>query len=206
MKLILASSNVHKIREIRAMLRDKKDWDIYSLMDFPTYTPPPETGLTFEENAILKATDAAKKLDGYVLADDSGLVIPALGGEPGVRSSRYAGEKATDKDNREKLLVAMQGLKEQARDGYFACAIALASPSGLEKCVLARCEGRILEKDRGGGGFGYDSLFIKHEYNKTFAELEEELKNRISHRRKALEKILHKLENIARELAEAEAK
>jgi len=194
MKLIIASKNMHKIREIRAILRqtfkDSSKWDVYSLMDFPDYNPPAETGTTFEENAILKATHAANALQGYSLADDSGLVVPALGGKPGVLSARYSGENATDKDNRKKLLEAMQTLKEQDRDAYYECSMALASPDGLDKCVSARCEGTIVEDERGGQGFGYDSIFKKHDYNKVFAQLEEEVKNRISHRRKALDKIL----------------
>jgi len=194
MKLIIASKNMHKIREIRAILRqafkDSSKWDVYSLMDFPDYVPPAETGETFEENAILKATHAANALQSFALADDSGLVVPALEGKPGVFSARYAGENATDKDNRKKLLEAMQGLKEQDRDGYYECSMAIASPDGLDKCVSARCEGTITLEERGGQGFGYDSIFKKHDYSKVFAELEEEVKNRISHRRKALDKIL----------------
>lgn len=194
MKLVIASRNVHKIREIRSMLKGNVKWDIFSLIDFPGYTPPEETGTTFEENAILKATVAAKELNAWVIADDSGLVIPALGNSPGIQSSRYAGENATDKDNRKKLLQEMENLKDEDRDGYYECCIALASPEGLEKTVCSRCEGIILETERGGQGFGYDSLFKKHDYNKTFAELEEEVKNRISHRRKAVDKILITLE------------
>lgn len=195
MKLVIATQNVHKIREFRSMLRGNSKLDLFSLMDFPDYTPPPETGATFEENAILKAVDAAKMLDEWVIADDSGLVIPALNGAPGVRSSRYAGEDSTEKENRKKLLSEMRDLNEVQRDGYYECCIALASPEGLVKCASARCEGTIIEKERGGQGFGYDSLFKKHDYNKTFAELEEEVKNRISHRRKALDKILLHLES-----------
>lgn len=195
MKLIIASTNVHKIREFRSMLRGNSKFDLFSLIDFPNYTPPPETGTTFEANAIIKATDAAKALDEWVIADDSGLVIPSLDGAPGIFSARYAGENATDKENRKKLLEQMGNLKEENRDGYYECCIALASPEGLIKTVCGRCEGTILEKERGGQGFGYDSLFKKHDYNKTFAELEEEVKNRISHRRKALDKILLHLES-----------
>lgn len=195
MKLIIASKNVHKIREFRSMLRGNPKLDLFSLIDFPDYTPPPENGKNFEENAIQKAIDAAKELNEWVIADDSGLVLPALDGAPGIFSARYAGEKATEKDNRKKLLSAMRALKEEQRDGYYFCCIALASPEGLVKCASARCEGTIIEKERGGQGFGYDSLFKKHDYNKTFAELEEEVKNRISHRRKALDKILLYLES-----------
>jgi len=177
------------------MLRGNPKLDLFSLIDFPDYTPPPENGKNFEENAIQKAIDAAKELNEWVIADDSGLVLPALDGAPGIFSARYAGEKATEKDNRKKLLSAMRALKEEQRDGYYFCCIALASPEGLVKCASARCEGTIIEKERGGQGFGYDSLFKKHDYNKTFAELEEEVKNRISHRRKALDKILLYLES-----------
>lgn len=197
MKLIIASHNVHKIREIRTMLKSLKNWDIYSLIDFPEYQPPKETGKSFEENAILKANHAAKTLQAWALGDDSGLVIPSLKGAPGIYSSRYAGENATDKDNRIKLLKEMKDLKEQDRAGYFECCIALASPQGLKKSTCALCEGQITEKERGGQGFGYDSIFLKHEYSKTFAELEEAVKNRISHRRKALDKILPTLEMLS---------
>lgn len=204
MKLVIASRNIHKIREIRAMLKNQELWDLFSLIDFPQYTPPEEKGETFEENASLKATHAAKALNTYALADDSGLVVPILGGDPGVRSARYAGESATDRDNRKKLLEALKGVKEEDRDAYYECCIALSGPDGLERCVSARCEGTILEGERGGQGFGYDSLFLKHEYNKTFAELNEATKNQVSHRRKALDKILVKLEALARELAASE--
>lgn len=204
MKLIIASRNVHKIREIRAMLKPLGALDLYSLIDYPDYTPPPETGVTFEENATIKATDAAKSLNAYVIADDSGLVVPILNGHPGVRSARYAGEEASDRDNRKKLLEALSSHREEDRDAYYECCMVLASPEKIEKCVSARCEGRILESERGGQGFGYDSLFLKHEYNKTFAELEEEVKNRVSHRRKALDKLLVTLESIAQELAESQ--
>jgi len=197
MKLIIASRNVHKIREIRSMLKGNFQWDIYSLIDFPEYQPPKETGTTFEANAILKATHAAQTLKAWALADDSGLVIPALNGAPGVRSARYAGEDASDKDNRKKLVEEMKEFKDENRDGYFECCIALASPERLEKSVCGRVEGTIIGKETGGQGFGYDCLFKKHDYNKTFAELEEEVKNRISHRRKAIDKILLTLENCA---------
>ncbi len=196
MKLVIASRNVHKIREIRSMLKGTLKCDLFSLIDFPNYTPPQESGTTFEENAILKAVHAASALNAWVIADDSGLTVPSLGGAPGLHSARYAGENATDKDNRKKLLKAMEPFNEENRDAYFECCIALASPDGLEKTVSGRCEGIITEDERGGQGFGYDSIFKKHEYSKTFAELEEEVKNRISHRRKAIDKMLLTLETL----------
>lgn len=196
MQLLIASKNLHKIREIRSMLKPKTDLDIVSLLQFPDYVPPDETGKTFEENAILKASHAAKTLGILTLADDSGLVVPALGGEPGVFSARYAGEGATDKENRKKLLQAMRGLNGLQRSAYFACALALAMPEGLKKCVTGICEGAIAEEEKGGNGFGYDPLFIKNDYGKTFGELQEEVKNRVSHRRNAFEKMSIILENL----------
>lgn len=194
MKLVIASRNMHKIREFRAMLKKLSGFDLLSLIDFPGYLPLPETGSTFEENARLKAEHAAKALNHWVIADDSGLVVPALNGAPGIFSRRFAGEDATDKDNRKKLLKEMSHIEEPYRQGYFECWIALASPEGVKKTAKGISEGMITEKERGSFGFGYDSIFVKHEYGKTFAELEEETKNRISHRRKALDKLIPTLE------------
>lgn len=195
-KLVIASRNLHKIRECKAILGSLKHLDILSLLDFPDYKPPEETGTSFNENAILKAVHAAKALKVWAIADDSGLVIPALNGAPGIYSARYAGKNATDAENRKKLLEEMQHLLDDDRNGYFFCSIALASPEGLKKCVTGSCEGKLLTKEKGGGGFGYDPLFVKNEYSKTFSELEESVKNRISHRRKALDKIILSLENL----------
>ncbi len=200
MELVIASRNVHKIREFRSILKKMSAFfDLFSLIDFPQYVPLPETGASFEENAVAKAIHAAQHLKRWVIADDSGLVVPALNGEPGVHSRRYAGENATDKDNRKKLLAAMRDIQESSRQGYFECWIALASPEGLKKTAKGVSEGMITDKERGSLGFGYDAIFIKHEYGKTFAELEEETKNRISHRRKALDKILPVLEAVLQE-------
>ncbi len=195
-ELVIASANVHKVRELRNMLKPYPRIDLLSLCDFPNYVSPEETGGTFEENASLKAVAAAKALGRWVLADDSGLVVPALGGAPGVFSARYAGGHASDLDNRKKLLEEMQHLMDDDRQAFYECAIALASPEGLKKCTKGTCEGLLLTKDRGGSGFGYDPLFIKHGYSKTFAELGESVKNRISHRRKALDKIIPMLESV----------
>ena len=195
-EIVIASTNVHKVREFRSMLKSFPNADIISLSDFPTYIPPEETGNTFEENAILKATHAAKELNRWVLADDSGIVVPALNGAPGVFSARYAGNDASDFDNRKKLLNEMQHLLDEDRYAYFECAIALASPSGLKKCVKGTCEGHLLSKEKGNGGFGYDPIFVKHGYSKSFGEVGDSIKNRVSHRRKALDKILLSLESI----------
>lgn len=190
MELIIASRNVHKIREFREMFKAVKGLDILSLLNFPQYTPPPETGTTFQENALIKARDAAKHLKKCVLADDSGLVVPMLDGEPGIFSNRYAGENATDFDNRQKLMKKMEHLKGIERSAYFECCLALCGPDGFEKCMSGKCEGYLVVEERGRNGFGYDPLFVKYDYDKTFAELNEATKNRISHRYKAFEKML----------------
>ncbi len=203
MKLIIASRNIHKIREFRSMLKKINGLDLLSLIDFPSYEPLPENGATFEENATVKAEHAAKVLNHWVLADDSGLVVPALNGAPGVFSRRYAGENASDKDNRRKLLKDMAHIQEPYRQAYFECWVVLASPEGVKKIAKGMSEGMITEQERGSLGFGYDSLFVKHEYGKTFAELEEDTKNRISHRRKALDKIVPTLEAILQDLSDA---
>lgn len=172
------------------------NFDLLSLLDFPNYTPPEETGETFKENAVLKAVHAARELGCYAIADDSGLVVPALNGAPGVYSRRYAGTSATDKENRQKLLHEMKDLNGPARQAYFECSLAVASPQGLEKCVQGSVEGMIGESEKGSDGFGYDSLFIKHEYGQTFAQLKEDVKNQISHRRKALDRLRPYLESL----------
>lgn len=197
MEIVIASNNLHKIREFREMLRSLKSIDILSLLNFPNYIAPPESGKTFQENALQKALHAASALKKWVLADDSGLVVPALGNAPGTHSRRYAGEEATDAENRSKLLAAMRHLADLQRAAYFECCLALAGPEGIKKSVTGTCEGVILTEERGRNGFGYDPLFVKHEYDKSFAEIEEITKNRISHRRKAFDKLLPTLESLA---------
>lgn len=196
MEIVIATTNVHKIREFREMLKPHPQFDVLSLLNFPEYVQPEETGKTFEENAILKAKHAANALKKCVVADDSGLVVPSLGGAPGVVSRRYAGEDATDAENRQKLLKALENKGEHERSAYFDCWLALATPKGFLKCVNGRCEGVILLEERGRNGFGYDSVFVKYDYDKTFAEIDEATKNRISHRRKAFEKLLLALETL----------
>ncbi|MCH9608500.1 MAG: dITP/XTP pyrophosphatase [Chlamydiales bacterium] len=196
MQLLIASKNGHKIREIKSYLSKLKKLDIYSLLEFPNYIPPEETEETFEGNAKLKAKHAARELQMWTVADDSGLVVPALKGAPGVRSARFAGPKATDKDNRQKLLKEMEHLQDGQRAATFECSLAIAMPDAtIKKCLSGSCEGVIISKERGGLGFGYDPLFMKHDYNKTFAELGESIKNKVSHRAKALSKLVLYLES-----------
>ena len=196
MEIILATANLHKIREFRDMFKSLTHIDIISLHQFNDYYAPEETGSTFKENALLKAEHAAKELNHWVLADDSGLVVPALSGEPGIRSRRYAGEEATDLENRQKLIDAMKHLGEHERTAYYECCLTLAHPSGITKSAEGTCEGMIIQEPRGRNGFGYDSLFIKSDYDKTFAEIDETVKNKISHRRKAFERLLTFLETL----------
>ena len=198
MKIIIASKNLHKIREIKSILKSQfTNIDFLSLLDFPDYKPSKESGKSFKENAIIKAQEAAKQFNIWALSEDSGLIIPALNGKPGIYSARFAGEDACSKDNRKKLLLDMKHLKNDDRNAYFECWVVLSSPSGkVEKCSNGICEGRIIDQEKGGDGFGYDPLFIKNEYNKTFAELKEEIKNKISHRRKALDKMINFLDSL----------
>lgn len=195
MEIVIASRNVHKVREFKEMFKFLKGVEVMSLHYFQDYEAPEETGQTFQENALIKARHASKALNKWVLADDSGLVVPYLKGAPGVRSSRYAGNEATDLENRQKLLREMADFNDVERYAYFECCLALCSPAGVEKCVKGVCEGYILPETKGGNGFGYDSLFVKHEYDKSFAELDESIKNRISHRAKAFEKLIVVLES-----------
>ncbi len=201
MKILIATTNLHKLREYKAMLKNNPEIDILSLRDFPDYVQPIEDGKTFEENSIIKAKDAAKKLQIVTIADDTGLIVPALDNQPGVHSARYAGENATDKDNRKKLIKNLKSLPDYKRAAYFVCSITLCTPhieglTPISKTFEGLCEGTLLTEEKGGQGFGYDPLFVKHDYGKTFAELSDDTKNRISHRRKAMDKLQPALESI----------
>lgn len=206
---ILASQNKNKIKEIRAIL-EKYDMDVISRDDAGIPSDDiEETGTTFDENSHLKAAvimdmiEADPALGAYadspVIADDSGLMVDALGGEPGVYSARYAGEGCTYDDNNAKLLAALDGVPEDKRTAKFVTVITLiypdgsAAPDGAARdgkryVLVARgeCAGRITTEKRGGQGFGYDPVFIPDGYSNTFAELGTEFKNTISHRAKAL--------------------
>ena len=194
MELVLATHNLHKVREIREMLKNLKNIDILSLVNFPEYQLPEETGSSFKENSAIKAEHAAKQLKKWVLADDSGLVVPSLDGMPGVYSKRYAGDDSTDAENRTKLLQELSGIQDLQRSAYFECCLTLANQEGVKKTVSGIVEGLIVEEEKGNHGFGYDSIFMKNDYDKTFGELDDHTKNRISHRRKALDKLLTTLE------------
>ncbi len=196
MKLGIASSNANKIREFKNLLSQFKDLELVSMRDFPDYIPPEENGSTFEENAKIKALDFAGYTQLICLADDSGLVVPALNGNPGVHSAHYAGINASDAENRQKLIHELSKISEKDRFAHFECCLVLAEPGHVKKITHGYCEGYLITEERGRNGFGYDPLFIRHDYSKTFAELDAQIKNKISHRRKAFDKILPHIENI----------
>ena len=181
--LVLATRNQGKIREFKELLSDFQI-EIKSLQDFGPLSPILEDGETFEENAYKKAHLTAKMLGFPVLADDSGLMVDALGGRPGVHSARYAGENASDKENNLKLLEAMEGLKN--RKATFKCVIIVAVPTGPALTYEGQCDGEIAREMKGDHGFGYDPLFYYPPLKKTFAQLSVEKKNRVSHRGKAM--------------------
>lgn len=191
-KLFLASSNPGKLGEFRALAVDVPTAlaEIELIPRFDSLPPFEENAPTFAENAAGKALYYSRLGDGVVFADDSGLVVPALGGAPGVRSARYAGANATDAERIAKLIGELRGRNGAERAAYFLCAIALAERGRAIAVVTARVDGEILESPRGTGGFGYDPVFYFPALKKTFAELSREEKNQISHRGKAFRKLL----------------
>jgi len=186
-RIVLASANPGKLRELRALL--PACIEVVSAVDLGI-TLPPETGQTFAENALLKARAAARATGLIALADDSGLEVDALGGRPGVRSARYAGEKATDEENIALLLQELRSVPSERRTARFRAVIALVAPDGREALAEGTVEGRITDRPRGQHGFGYDPVFQPLSQERTFAEMTEEEKNRLSHRARALEQAL----------------
>lgn len=190
MKLVIASNNKNKVREIKEILGDR----------FDAVIPMREAGIEFDVvedadsfmgNARKKAVEAAALLpDDAVLADDSGLCVDALGGAPGVYSARYAGEGHDDAANRKKLLEALSDVPFSERNAHFACAMVLIRPGCGEINAYGRVDGKILFEERGENGFGYDSLFLYEPENLSFAEIDAERKNAVSHRRNALMLVL----------------
>jgi len=195
MRLVLATNNKNKIREIKYKFREIKDLDLVSLSDFEDPPEVVEDRLTFEENAIKKAREISKFTGLPVLSDDSGLVVDALDGRPGVLSARYAGENATDMDRNLKLLDEMKEI-DNNRDAKFVCAIAIVLPDNSNYLAIGECQGEIIHTMRGHQGFGYDPIFLLPDYKKTMAELTLDEKNSISHRARALDKAAGILEQI----------
>lgn len=187
--LLLGTRNPGKIHEIKLILGNVT-FDLCSLNDFPSVVVAPEDADTYAGNAISKAQFYARETGLTALADDSGLEVEALGGAPGVLSARYAGDHATDADRRNLLLSELSKSETDDRRARFVCAIAIASVDG-EVLNLSEgiCEGTLTFAPRGTSGFGYDPLFVPDGYDQTFAELSDEIKNRISHRARALQRL-----------------
>ncbi|MDR1159876.1 MAG: XTP/dITP diphosphatase [Syntrophomonadaceae bacterium] len=192
-KLLLATSNEHKKKELKAILR-YEGVEILTLEDIGKNLPPViEDGESFAENAAKKARLTAAASGCVCLADDSGLQVEALKGQPGVYSARFAGEKANDEENNAKLLTMIQYFRGEQRKAEFVCVIAVSDPDGMVKTVRGVCPGHINDKPLGKNGFGYDPLFIPQGYSRTFAQLSETEKNVISHRAKALKEVYYLL-------------
>jgi XTP/dITP diphosphohydrolase len=186
--LLIATSNRHKTREIGQMLGS--GWQVSDLSALPHAPQIEETGATFEANSALKAVAISRIFTGLVLADDSGLEVDSLNGAPGVRSARFAGPNAGDAENRFLLIEKLRELGGTDFSARFRCVMVLASQAALLGSFAGTIEGKVVLDERGYGGFGYDSLFIPRGYSETFAELQPEIKNSLSHRGRALAKVL----------------
>ena len=184
--LLVATRNEGKLEELRQLL-DDLPLELYGLTDFSDVETVPETGSTFIENASLKAAGYAKQTGRLTLADDSGLEVDALGGAPGIRSARYAGEDASDADRTARLLTELSMIPAAKRSARFVSAVAIANSDGqILHVSVGTCNGHIDFAPHGSGGFGYDPVFIPSGYDKTLGELKSAIKNQISHRARAL--------------------
>lgn len=191
--IVLATHNAGKVKEFKAVLKNFPV-EIRCLNDFGPIPEAKEDGETFDENAYKKALFTAKVLGLPAIADDSGLVVDALNGAPGVKSARYAGDKATDEENIQKLLKELKGKKN--RKAAFECVLSIAVPTGAALTYEGRCEGEITTAPAGESGFGYDPVFYYPPYGKTFAEISIEEKNKVSHRGKALREFASEFDKV----------
>ncbi len=198
MRLLVATRNRDKLKEINAILADLQ-LEIVSAGEIRGLAEVVEDGATIRDNAVKKAVETAKAAKMLTLADDTGLEVDVLDGQPGVRSARFAGDDVSYHENNKKLLRLMDGVPLEKRTARFRCVAALADENGLVDTVEGICNGTIITDERGGGGFGYDPLFIPDGQVKTFAELPPEVKNRISHRAKAVQKAWALLSRYLRE-------
>lgn len=187
--IVIASKNKHKIKEIQEILKrlpfDIQSMDVVGLNHLEVI----EDGKTFEENSMKKAIEIMKATGSIAIADDSGLEVAILGNKPGIYSARFSGEGATDEKNNQKLKRLLKNVPYEKREARFVSVISVAFPDGKKISVRGECSGFIGFEERGTNGFGYDPLFIVPEYKKTFAELSSNIKNTISHRAKALQKL-----------------
>jgi len=197
-RILLATRNQGKIREIAEALGVAYDFE--SLLSYPELSEAIESGATFRDNARIKAEHCFQLTGLPTLADDSGLEVDVLGGEPGIRSARAAGETAGDKERIEHLLARLNGIPLEKRTAHFKCVIAVARPNRKTELCYGECAGQIALEPRGEEGFGYDPVFYLPDLGKTMAELPLEIKNQISHRGKAAREAYHILDKIAEEL------
>ena len=194
-RLAIASRNEHKLRELARICGDwPVEWVTVENHDPAAFPDVEETGDTYLDNALLKATQVAAALGLPAIADDSGIEVDALGGAPGPRSARYAGERATDEQNLDAMLRAMRGVPSGGRTARYRCVAAIAWPDGLSAHADGVCEGSLIAKRRGVRGFGYDPVFVPAGWEKTMAELIDEEKDRISHRGRAFRSLAELLE------------
>lgn len=200
-KIVLSSGNKHKISEIKDILKNMifevLSKDDLGYIDFDVV----EDGTTLEENAFKKALELHKLTQGIVIADDTGLFVDTLNGEPGVYSARYAGETASDENNNKLLLKKLENVPMEKRTAHFKTVIAVVFEDGSKMMAEGRIDGTIAFEKRGQNGFGYDPLFIVENTNKTFAEMTDEEKNKISHRARALTSLREKLEDIGEDIS-----
>jgi XTP/dITP diphosphohydrolase len=202
MLMVLGTRNQKKIEEIVEILSDLRieGIEFADLSRFPQAPDVAEDGQTFEANARKKATELALALGQWVLGEDSGLVVPALHGRPGVQSARYSGKHGDDAANNARLLAELAPLADDRRAAYYVCSIALADPQAQVQSVAeGRCHGTIARELRGSGGFGYDPLFLIPEYHRTFGEMSARVKHALSHRARALEQLWPILRKLNRE-------
>lgn len=186
-RLVIATKNNSKLRELKRYLKGVRA-EIISLCDFNTQPRIVENGKTFKANAVKKAVIVSKFVHGLALADDSGLSVKALRGAPGIRSARFAGPKKSDKDNNRKLLAELASVPQAKRQAKFICAVAIADNGRIVKVLEEYCRGNVAQKVSGRHGFGYDPLFLIPKYKKTFGEMGLKVKDKMSHRSKALKK------------------
>ena len=197
MTVVIATANADKLRELEDLLADT-GVTLAPIGRWKGYTPPPETGETLRENAEIKARTAAGHTGLPAIADDTGLDVAALGGLPGVRAARFAGEHATYADNRRKLLSLLAGVPPDRRQAVFRTVVALAFPDGECHTVEGQCVGEITDEERGEGGFGYDPVFLVRPLGLTYAEMDAAAKHAVSHRGAALARLRVVMADLAR--------
>ena len=193
-RVVLATRNKHKIDELRAILAATGvEVELLGVAEFPDLPDVAETGVTFAENALLKAVDVASRIGLPAIADDSGLCVDVLGGAPGIFSARWAGKHGEDRANLELLLAQLADIADEHRQAHFACAAALALPDGSRVVREGRIDGTLLHAPRGANGFGYDPIFLPVGYERTTAEMPADEKNAISHRTRAFQALAQDL-------------